>query len=692
MAKNKLDIIVVVKDLASKGLDRITQSVKGVAGAVVNLSKVSLVALAVAFGKAAVDVSKFEKEFAKVKTLLDSDSFSDVGKSLSEGIKELESGAISTMGKFGLTVEDTNKALFDTISAGIPASKSIEFINEAAKLSVGGVTTLSDAVNGLTSVTNAYKSESLDATSISNAFFTAQKFGKTTVKELADNIGKVAPIAQSAGISFEELLSVTSQLTLSGLSTEAATTSLRSAISALISPSEEAKKVFEQLGIPFGKAAFEGGKLGESLGILSQKTKGNIDEIANLIPNVQALTSVTALNEEGLRSYDKILLAVKEDTTSLTNAFDEQVSTSSKQFGIFLSQIKQIGIEFLKDGSPKVVEGMKRINAALGSFAQKIPQLKIGVKKFFIDIKAIAKIFSESVKEIVSAPFNFDTYKTIFTEYLTKLRSFWAAVADISKGGLEKLKEFRRDVMQSEAEENLTLEQEILRIRKEANDQKLLLDQQYQEQLDIIREEQLIKEEDHGNRVVENAQKTAEMLKQVNQQRMKDFTTFSNFIVQGTRSESKEIAAVAKAVAIYDIGVKTYQAAMGAYNAMVGIPYVGPVLGAAAAAVALAFGASQAQAVSAQQPAFEEGGIVPGTSFTGDRVTARVNSGEMILNSGQQKRLFDIANGGESVSGGGTARDLTVVLRVGETELAEAVVNGYNTGRNLDLVTQITTE
>lgn len=43
--------------------------------------------------------------------------------------------------------------------------------------------------------------------------------------------------------------------------------------------------------------------------------------------------------------------------------------------------------------------------------------------------------------------------------------------------------------------------------------------------------------------------------------------------------------------------------------------------------------------------AYATGGIVPGSSRSGDRLTVRVNSGEMILNARQQARLFAIANG-----------------------------------------------
>lgn len=44
-------------------------------------------------------------------------------------------------------------------------------------------------------------------------------------------------------------------------------------------------------------------------------------------------------------------------------------------------------------------------------------------------------------------------------------------------------------------------------------------------------------------------------------------------------------------------------------------------------------------------PSFAGGGIVPGNSYSGDRVQANVNSGEMVLNAKQQKALWAAANG-----------------------------------------------
>lgn len=63
--------------------------------------------------------------------------------------------------------------------------------------------------------------------------------------------------------------------------------------------------------------------------------------------------------------------------------------------------------------------------------------------------------------------------------------------------------------------------------------------------------------------------------------------------------------------------------------------------------VAIAAGVAAVVAALSMAGAFASGGIVGGSSTSGDRLVARVNSGEMILNRSQQRRLFDLANGAQ---------------------------------------------
>ncbi|MDR1198396.1 MAG: phage tail tape measure protein [Prevotellaceae bacterium] len=269
----------------------------------------------------------WEKTFTNVLTLMSDTDIEMYGKSM-------EKGAIDVMRRYGLTIEDTNKALFDAVSAGIPAADSIRFLNEAAKLAIGGVTSLSVAVDGMTSIIKAYSLSTEDTNKVTSAFFTAQKYGKTTVADLASGIGKIAPIARTAGLSFQEVLSAIAELTLRGVRTDEAITALRGAISALVDPGKEAAKILAEFNVPMGMTGIRAAGLGKTLQALNKVIEENPDLIAKAIPNVRGFTAVTALSGEAIEHYDRILQDVNNDfgeTSYLTKAVAMQQETLAQR-------------------------------------------------------------------------------------------------------------------------------------------------------------------------------------------------------------------------------------------------------------------------------------------------------------------------------------------------------------------------
>lgn len=86
------------------------------------------------------------------------------------------------------------------------------------------------------------------------------------------------------------------------------------------------------------------------------------------------------------------------------------------------------------------------------------------------------------------------------------------------------------------------------------------------------------------------------------------------------------------------IAANTTEAATGAAKSVAGIPIVGLAL--AAGAVAAIIG------LFASLPKFARGGVITGGPTSGDKILARVNAGEMILNGRQQSNLFEAINSG----------------------------------------------
>lgn len=87
------------------------------------------------------------------------------------------------------------------------------------------------------------------------------------------------------------------------------------------------------------------------------------------------------------------------------------------------------------------------------------------------------------------------------------------------------------------------------------------------------------------------------------------------------------------------------------------IPFAG--VGLAAAQIA----AMEALILAASIPKFANGGIITGGPSSGDKILARVNAGEMILNQGQQSHLFEAINSGRLGGGGNISSSVTTRVR-----------------------------
>jgi len=117
----------------------------------------------------------------------------------------------------------------------------------------------------------------------------------------------------------------------------------------------------------------------------------------------------------------------------------------------------------------------------------------------------------------------------------------------------------------------------------------------------------------------------------------------TNAAIQATAETTT--ATTTAAAAKTEVAANTAVAGSAAIKSVAGIPIVGIAMAGAALAAIMAMIASL--------PKFANGGIIGGGSRTGDKILGRFNAGEMVLTTGQQATLFQLANGrGINTNGG----------------------------------------
>jgi TP901 family phage tail tape measure protein len=247
--------------------------------------------------------------------------------------------------EMGVATTDAVPALYQAISSGVPPENVFDFLTSAAKLSIGGVTTLETAVDGLTSVTNAYGKENLSAEKASDLFFTAVKLGKTTVGELSTSLFQVVPTAAALGIGFETVTAALAAMTVQGVPTAVATTQLRQLFVELNKEGGKAAATFQDLsGKSFANFVRDGGSVQEALALMAEHAKDGNTSLSNLFGSVEAGNAALALtSESGAAAFNSALGEMAESSGATDEAFgrmDEGIGRSWDKLKVRIDDLK----------------------------------------------------------------------------------------------------------------------------------------------------------------------------------------------------------------------------------------------------------------------------------------------------------------------------------------------------------------
>lgn len=316
--------------------------------------------------KAAAD---FEGAMRSVNTMmgLSQEEFTDFSK-------EVQALAAN----LGVSAVDSAKALYQAISAGVPKENVLTFLEIATKAAIGGMTDTETAVDGLTTVINAFKLPISDAQRVADIMFTTVKGGKTTFDELSASIFQVAPIAAASGVKFEEVAAALATMTKQGVPTKIATTQLRQAMVSLSKPTADMNKVIQELGYESGQTMLEELGLAETLNVLRESTGGSNEMLMKMFGSVEAGQAVLALTGRNAKMFTKDLAAMDSATGAATDAFEQMEESTSRQMAALKASFMDIAISIgnvllpiLKD----IVDSVKPIIENIRTWMEENPEL-----------------------------------------------------------------------------------------------------------------------------------------------------------------------------------------------------------------------------------------------------------------------------------------------------------------------------
>ena len=340
----------------------------------------------------------FEKGMNEVITLLPDageKAFGELGDQVKDFSKE-----------FGVLPDKTIPALYSALSAGVPKKNVFEFMEVAQKAAKGGVTELETAVDALSSVVNAYGSEAITASHSSDLLLTAVRLGKTTFEELAAEVYKVAPIAASVGVPFENLTASLAVLTSQGVPTAQSATMLKGALAELAKEGTAADTAFRDFAGE-GLAAFlaGGGTFEEAImGLATQAETAGIS-VLDLFGSVEAGQGILSLTSDGGAAFSSVLAEMGDSAGATQAAFETMDSGLSANFDKIKANLSVLAIDIGEKVAPVVERVSEFLIKGFEELKVIIPKVQDEVSKWAtiirIRVTPYVKKFSEAISKVV---------------------------------------------------------------------------------------------------------------------------------------------------------------------------------------------------------------------------------------------------------------------------------------------------
>jgi len=291
---------------------------------------------------------EFEDTLARVYSLLGEDDSPALRSEFAEASR-------SSMVRYAQTIETTNRALYDIISAQIDTNHATEVLNSTMRLAVAEFTDVKIATDAVTTTLNAYNMEASRSADVTDLLSTIVTQGKTTLQDLAPVWGRVAAVGGMFNVQIEDLAASVAIMTQQGLSAGEATTALRQLLLTIMNPTDKAKRAIEQYGLEMDAATLRTKGFGY---IIEQVAKIQDEEVITTLASSRRGVMAFAAGLSDTERYARTYNAMLDRTGETQRKFGELVETDSFRMEQMKAQFADAALVLGQEVMPSLTLGI----------------------------------------------------------------------------------------------------------------------------------------------------------------------------------------------------------------------------------------------------------------------------------------------------------------------------------------------
>lgn len=265
-------------------------------------------------------------------------------------------------------------AYYDIVGGVADATTHMAILQQATAVSEAGNAQLTSTTAALISVMNSYKFSADQASFASDVLTRTVQVGVGTMEDFATALPMVTGLANSLGISFDELGASAAYLTTQGFSASIATTQLRAMMTALLNPNEKMNILLRDSGFATGQAAIQSLGLAGAYKALQTSANNTGVSLASAAGSVEALNGAIALStQEAANALGNFNDGLEGATSA---AREIQMASPAAQMDLFKSSIEAMRIEIGNALIPALnllIEKVRPVISVITEFAQANP-------------------------------------------------------------------------------------------------------------------------------------------------------------------------------------------------------------------------------------------------------------------------------------------------------------------------------